>query len=273
MWESDAWKEYVAGYDTEAKKQEDALLAHPSQGGFKRDDRGRIIFEDGKPLFEVQEDSERVRIGGDYDKALASLAGAKLFRSALFPDNCAKRGLFASMNEPRKAFIGGGREPLTKAYLAQFGRDIRSFKKRCLMFCGNVGTGKTYAAAAVSQVLCMSGVSCKYILLPELLERMRRATSFSSRRSIASVLYDALNARFLVLDEVGRALNADSSGLLFLLFNELWTGPYSFICTTNFAMNDFIKSMDVAILDRIRDWGEFVSFEGKSYRGQNKEVA
>lgn len=266
MWDSEVWTGYVDQYSREMYLAQDALLSHPCGSPFKHDSKGNIIWEGGKPVLSDEHDEEHTKLCVAYDNAAAAWNNAKRYRDAMFPDRCAERGIFARLQEPQRAFMGKNREPLTKAYLTQFGTDIKSGKQRGLIFCGNVGTGKTYIAAGIAQRLCFSSVSCRYILMPELLERIHKAVSYKSGKSVHSVICDTLDSTFVVLDEVGRSLTAGNTGALFEIFDILWNGKYSYIVISNKSVEDFMSNIDSACLDRLN--GTFVSFEGESWRGE-----
>lgn len=121
-------------------------------------------------------------------------------------------------------------------------------------------------SAAIAQGLCFSGISCKYILMPDLLEAIHKATSYKIKRSAHSVITEAFDKRFIVLDEVGRSITKGNEGALFEVFDVLWGAGKSFIITSNMTADEFMHTLDAACLDRILSSGDVVSFEGASYR-------
>lgn len=266
MWDSEVWQDYVNQYSREMYLAQDALLSHPGKSPFKHDDKGNIIWKGGLPILSGEHDEEHDRLCKIANDTTTAWNNARRYRDALFPDKCAERGIFARLQEPQNIFIGEDREPLTKAYLTQFGADIKAHKKRSMIFCGNVGTGKTYTAAGIAQRLCFSSISCRYILMPDLLDKIHRAMSYKSSRSVYSVISETLGSSFVVLDEVGRTLTANNTGVLFEIFDILWNGNYSYIAISNKSVNDFMNNIDAACLDRLT--GSFVSFEGESWRGK-----
>lgn len=269
-WESEVWRRYVAQYEAEASRAREKTMTYaPIRLSVGNNPDGGLIFAMIDPLAdEPKKRAERDRDAIANDKAEEALFRARLYRDAGFPDNCAKRGLFSMLSEPQDAFVGVERKPLTKSYLAQFGADVKANKRRSMIFCGNVGTGKTRIAASVAQGLCMNGMKCRYVLMPDLLERLRKATSFKSDKSAHAIIQEVFNARFIVLDELGRTIGRDNAGLLFEVFDALWTGGYSWIATSNIDAQKVVNTLDAAILDRIRDGGEIVSFEGQSMRAR-----
>lgn len=201
-----------------------------------------------------------------YNSKDEAYAGAMLYYCANFPDNCYERGLFSAMSEVQNAYIGDKRQALNKAYLAQFGKDIKTMRRRGLILCGNVGTGKTHIAAAVAQGLCMNRVNCKYVLLPSLLSRLRKAQGFGAKSAIDDVINNALDARFIVLDEFGRTNSTDTKELMWIVIDRLWTRKRSFMLITNISAKSLFGGMDTAMKSRLLDWGEVVSFEGADKR-------
>lgn len=261
------WDEYILPYEKAVENAEKTLLSLPITYGFAHDKNGNVkVGAGGKFILEGEESEERIKAIDEYDKAVAVLESAKAYKGLGFSERCANKGLFTVLDEPREAFIGKERERLTKAYLEQFGRDVKGGKTRGLIFCGNAGTGKTIFSAAIAQRLCFSGVSCRFIFMPDLLEKILKALGFNSKTGAHSLITDTLDKRFIVIDELGRALTANNKGALFELFDTLWTAGCSYIITSNSTVSGFADSMDAACFDRLRSCSTFVSFEGESYR-------
>ena len=133
-----------------------------------------------------------------------------------------------------------------------------------LIINGNVGTGKTSAAAAVMNELLIG----TYLDMLELDLKLDSVSRFNSQESKENYMHKLASCRLLVLDEVGRFPDRkqEEQPILFYLLNKRFQNKRPTIICTNMTSKEFADFMGQALIDRIRSNRIRIELNGSSLR-------
>jgi len=156
-----------------------------------------------------------------------------------------------------------GREQLTDLDFLKHAQDLILF--------GDVGTGKTHLATALTVAACRRGISARFFTTAGLVMQLRRAKAEGRLdKELASVAKNEL----LIIDEFGY-LPIDDEGAR-LLFQVIADGyeKRSLVVTTNLEFKRWgmvfgDENMAAAVIDRLVHHGRLLQFRGQSYRVKN----
>lgn len=124
-----------------------------------------------------------------------------------------------------------------RQYLADW--PAQKEKGRGLLFWGNVGTGKTFLAAALANELIDAGVSVRLRSVPDLVEEA------SASRSGTALVRELCACGLLVLDDLGAERNTDyAQQIVFDLVNGRYADEKPLIVTTNLPLSAFRQATD-----------------------------
>lgn len=161
-------------------------------------------------------------------------------RSACFTDNSYKSKTFAADKGKAPKAIEAARY-----YVDNFERFAAENKG--LMFLGNVGTGKTFAACCIANELVKKGRSAWVITASGLI---RAAGDFDTKEEVFSKLK---NVDLLVLDDIGAQSNSDYNlGLMFDVVDERYKAGKPLVITSNLTVA-YMKNAPNEKLARIYD--------------------
>lgn len=133
-----------------------------------------------------------------------------------------------------------------------------------LVFLGAAGTGKTHLALGI--VRECGGI---YRLAPNIVEELRRAKSFTSRDTEAEIISCYGSARLLVIDEIGRGINAqEEMYMLYQIINERYNRRLPTVFVSNHAKKEFFNYVGIAAADRLTESARVVQFDGGSFRAE-----
>ena len=154
--------------------------------------------------------------------------------------------------------------PDVKKSLKQFVEKVENGEGGFLIINGNVGTGKTSAAAAVMNELLIG----TYLDMLELDLKLDSASRFNSQESKENYMHRLASCRLLVLDEVGRfpERKQEEQLILFYLLNRRFQNKRPTIICTNMTSKEFADFMGQALIDRIRSNRIRIELNGKSLR-------
>ena len=154
--------------------------------------------------------------------------------------------------------------PDVKKSLKQFVEKVKNGEGGFLIINGNVGTGKTSAAAAVMNELLIG----TYLDMLELDLKLDSASRFNSQESKENYMHKLASCRLLVLDEVGRfpERKQEEQLILFYLLNRRFQNKRPTIICTNMTSKEFADFMGQALIDRIRSNRIRIELNGKSLR-------
>jgi len=149
-----------------------------------------------------------------------------------------------------------------KAAAEKFFQAIKCGAFRTLAFIGGAGTGKTHLACAI--VREYGGL---YRTAPDLVEELRRAKSFTAADTEAAIVQNYGHARLLVVDEIGRGINAaDEKYMLYQIINARYNTRRPTVLISNFKKAEFLQYIGIAAADRLVESGEIRELTGESYR-------
>jgi DNA replication protein DnaC len=138
---------------------------------------------------------------------------------------------------------------------------------KCGKFCtlillGSVGTGKTHLACGI--VREFGGL---YRLAPNIVEKIRRAKSFTAKDTEADILDGYGRAKLLVIDEIGRGVaGIDEQYMLYQIINERYNRRKPTVLISNQSKRDFLNYIGIAAADRLTESAKTVELQGTSYR-------
>ncbi|MGN8780575.1 ATP-binding protein [Acidaminococcus fermentans] len=136
-------------------------------------------------------------------------------------------------------------------------------KRQGLLFYGDVGTGKTYAAVCVANAVMEQGYSCIITSVPRLVQAL------DGNREKVEFLDSVNRAELLILDDLGteRASEYMNEQVYTVIDGRYRTGK-PLIVTTNLALADMVECRDgrKRIYDRILELCYPIRFSGQSRR-------
>lgn len=136
-------------------------------------------------------------------------------------------------------------------------------KRQGLLFYGDVGTGKTYAAVCVANAVMEQGFSCIITSVPRLVQAL------DGNREKVEFLDSVNRAELLILDDLGteRASEYMNEQVYGIIDGRYRTGK-PLIVTTNLALTDMVECRDgrKRIYDRILELCYPIRFAGQSRR-------
>lgn len=153
---------------------------------------------------------------------------------------------------------------LCKRYVNRF--NLMKQKNQGLLFLGNVGTGKSFAAACIANALMQSGVTVVMTSFIKILEEFDRG-ELERQRDIM----DRLNtARLLILDDLGAERGTDYAlEKVYHVVDSRYRSGRPLIITTNLALGEMMEESDIRrkrIYDRILETCYPMQFTGQSWR-------
>ncbi|GAA3778197.1 IS21-like element helper ATPase IstB [Microbacterium kribbense] len=140
---------------------------------------------------------------------------------------------------------------------------------------GDVGTGKTHLACALTAATCQAGDPARYFTASSLIAHLRDA-SHAGRldRALAAIARN----RLVAIDELGYLpIDPEGARLLFQVISNAYE-HHSLIITTNLEFSRWgavfgDDTMAAAIIDRLVHHGRLLHFHGDSWRVQHALMA
>lgn len=137
-----------------------------------------------------------------------------------------------------------------------------------LVLFGEVGTGKTHLAIAITITACAQGIPAKFFTTAGLVDHLRTA---KEKGTLAKEMKSIGRNQLLVIDEFGYVpIDDDGARLVFQAISDAYE-QRSLIITTNLPFTQWgqvfgNKDMAAAAIDRIVHYGRLLKFTGTSYR-------
>lgn len=122
--------------------------------------------------------------------------------------------------------------------------------KDWLVIAGQTGHGKTRLAAAIGNYSRGEGKRVMFVVVPDLLDRLRSAYNPSNPRSFDDLFDQVRNVPLLILDDLGAQSGTPwADEKLFQLINHRYNACLPTVITTNLTMRD----MDARLRSRLTD--------------------
>jgi DNA replication protein DnaC len=119
-----------------------------------------------------------------------------------------------------------------------------------LVIAGQTGRGKTRLAAAIGNYCRESGVATMFVVVPDLLDRLRSAYNPQNPRAFDDTFDRVRNVRLLVLDDLGAQSGTPwAEEKLFQLVNYRYNACLPTVITTNLTVRD----LDARLSSRLTD--------------------
>jgi DNA replication protein DnaC len=189
---------------------------------------------------------------------------AKLGRAAI-PDRFADRRLatYEPACEAAARALG-----VATAYAENF--DEARAKGKCLIFCGDVGTGKTHLAIGIAHAVLEQGRQAVFTSVIRAVRSVKETYAKGAGRTEAQALRDLVEPDLLILDEVGVQFGSDTEKLiLFEVINGRYEASRPTIVISNLAVDALEAYLGTRSFDRLREGGgRLVVFDWTSYRAR-----
>jgi DNA replication protein DnaC len=131
----------------------------------------------------------------------------------------------------------------------------RGINRPGLIFEGDVGSGKTYLAAAIANDLLTKGVDLEFIVVPEFLDELRQNIR-SEGNEVNYWIERAKNAAVLFFDDLGaHTYSAWVQDILFTIINYRLNHQLPLIVTTNLNVEELYDAIGVRIASRLMEIG------------------
>ncbi len=140
----------------------------------------------------------------------------------------------------------------------------------CLIFCGDVGTGKTHLAVGIAHEVLEQGGQAVFTSVIRAVRSVKETFGKGAGRTEAQALRDLVEPDLLILDEVGVQFGSDAEKLiLFEIINGRYESRRPTIIISNLALGELEKFLGARAVDRLREGGgKVVIFDWPSYRSR-----
>ena len=119
-----------------------------------------------------------------------------------------------------------------------------------LVFAGPSGSGKTHLAAAIANRLLESGNAVLFVIVPDLLDRLRAAYHPDSESGFDTSFEQVRNAPVLILDDLGAQSSTEwAREKLFQIVNHRFNARLPTVVTTNVSL----RRLDERLRTRLSD--------------------
>jgi DNA replication protein DnaC len=123
-------------------------------------------------------------------------------------------------------------------------------KREWLVLSGNHGTGKTHLAVAIANHRLDHGREAVFIVVPDLLDRLRATFSPSSEVTYDELFESARTTELLILDDLGAQSSTPwAQEKLYQIINERYNRRLPTVITSNLRLDD----MEMRLRSRIGD--------------------
>jgi DNA replication protein DnaC len=127
---------------------------------------------------------------------------------------------------------------------------VEDMKREWLILAGNHGSGKTHLALAIANYRLDQGREAIFIVVPDLLDRLRATFSPNSEVTYDELFESARETELLVLDDLGaQSTTAWAQEKLYQIINERYNRRLPTVITSNLRLDD----MEMRLRSRIGD--------------------
>ena len=153
-----------------------------------------------------------------------------------------------------------------QTYVERF--DIALEQGKSLIFVGNPGAGKTYAACAVvNEIIYKRDHSALYTTTQDYLVRLRACYNADAEEREMDVFNTYVAPSLLVLDEVGRHKDSKhASDSLFALLDRRYREVRPTILVSNMSKDELKEYLGEALVSRLRQDGQMLGFYWEDQR-------
>jgi len=132
---------------------------------------------------------------------------------------------------------------------------IRSVNRPGLIFEGDVGSGKTFLAAAIANELLARDIDVEFIIVPELLDTLRQGIHSDGNEDDA-LIRRTKDAPVLILDDMGaHNFSPWVQNILFTIINYRLNHQLPVIITTNLDLSALSDAVGDRIASRLMEIG------------------
>ncbi len=224
--------------------------------------------EIASPCFKCFEDLDRKRIAAELAqnrKEREDRAWKEKLRRAAIPERFSDRRLttyVASCQKSQRALS------VASAYAENFDDAMKTGSS--LIFCGEVGTGKTHLAIGIAHEIMQSGKQAVFTSVMRAVRSVKETYSRNSEISEADAIESLVTPDLLILDEVGVQFGSDTEKLiLFEIINGRYESMRPTIVISNLAAGALESFLGARAFDRLREGGgKLVVFDWASYRSK-----
>lgn len=176
--------------------------------------------------------------------------------------------------ENYQADTAGQRVALAAArrYAASFSDALK--RGTCMIFAGNVGTGKTHLACGIAREVMRHGYTALFVTVSEAIRAVRSTWRRDAERSEEQVLREFTAVDLLILDEVGVQFGTEAEQVtLFEIINRRYAHLRPTLILSNLpvqsdsggpTLRDYLGER---AFDRLREGdGKLIAFDWQSYR-------
>lgn len=153
---------------------------------------------------------------------------------------------------------------------------INNFKSdyQNLLFCGTVGTGKSFLSSCIAKELIESGFCVIYFSSAALFEKLSQITFDRRNKEELAVFYDDIHSCDLVIiDDLGTELtNAFVASQLFSFLNERHMRKKSTLISTNLSLEELRDRYSDRIFSRITSNYRIYKLTGPDIRMHKKRM-
>jgi len=186
----------------------------------------------------------------------------RLGRAAI-PERFADRTLesYVATCEHSKAALA-----IAKDYADRF--EEVSEKGSCLIFCGDVGTGKTHLAIGIANSILKQGYQPVFVSVIKAIRKIKETYARDSELTEDDAIRSFVEPDLLILDEVGVQFGSETEKLyLFEIINGRYEQMKPTLLISNLGTKELEGFIGTRVMDRLREsGGKAVIFNWKSYR-------
>lgn len=155
---------------------------------------------------------------------------------------------------------------IAKNFVTNFNSDYQN-----LLFCGNVGTGKTFLSCCIAKELMEQGISVTYCSAEHLFRMLVDLRFQEDKDEYFSFMEEIYDRDLLIIDDLGAETITDRvKSDLFTCINNRDIAHKPTIISTNFGLNELEARYDQRIFSRISGQYTFCFFGGDDIRIKKK---
>lgn len=143
-----------------------------------------------------------------------------------------------------------------------------SEKGSCLIFCGDVGTGKTHLAIGIANSILKQGYQPVFVSVIKAIRKIKETYARDSELTEDDAIRSFVEPDLLILDEVGVQFGSETEKLyLFEIINGRYEQMKPTLLISNLGTKELEGFIGSRVMDRLREsGGKAVIFNWKSYR-------